>query len=161
MSATKSEIAKDLAKAIEFDQSTMFKKLYEAEYGSPGGEPYGVLIGDYEFANHPDDLEMLGSMSNVAAAAFCPFISAASPKLLGFDAWTDLAKPRNLEKIFESVEYVQWSSFRDTEDSRFVVLTLPRVLSRLPYGGSHQADRRVRLRGSRSGRERPVQAGPR
>ena len=136
LSATKGEIAKDLAKAIEFDQSTMFKKLYEAEYGSPGGEPYGTLIGDYEFANHPDDLEMLGSISNVAAAAFCPFISAASPKLLGFDSWTDLAKPRDLEKIFDSVEYVQWSSFRDTEDSRFVVLTLPRVLSRLPYGAA-------------------------
>jgi type VI secretion system protein ImpC len=136
MSATKAEIAKDLAKAIEFDQSTLFKKLYEAEYGSPGGEPYGVLIGDYEFANHPDDLEMLASISNVAAAAFCPFISAASPKLLGFDSWADLAKPRDLEKIFESVEYVQWSSFRDTEDSRFVVLSLPRVLSRLPYGAA-------------------------
>jgi type VI secretion system protein ImpC len=136
MSATKTEVAKDLAKAIEFDQSTMFKKLYEAEYGSPGGEPYGVLIGDYEFANHPDDLEMLGSMSNVAAAAFCPFVTAASPKLLGFDSWTELAKPRDLEKIFDSVEYVQWSSFRDTEDSRFVVLTLPRVLSRLPYGAA-------------------------
>ena len=136
MSATKAEVAKDLAKAIEFDQSTLFKKLYEAEYGSPGGEPYGVLIGDYEFANHPDDLEMLGSISNVAAAAFCPFITAASPKLLGFDSWTDLAKPRDLEKIFDSVEYVQWSSFRDTEDSRFVVLTLPRVLSRLPYGAA-------------------------
>ena len=136
MSATKPEVSKDLAKAIEFDQSTLFKKLYEYEYGSPGGEPYGALIGDYEFSNHPDDLEMLGSLSNVAAAAFCPFITAASPKLMGFDSWTDLAKPRDLEKIFDSVEYVQWSSFRDTEDSRFVVLTLPRVLSRLPYGAA-------------------------
>ncbi len=136
MSATKAEVAKDLAKAIEFDQSALFKKLYEAEYGSPGGEPYGALVGDYEFANHPDDLEMLGSLSNVAAAAFCPFISAASPKLMGFDSWTDLSKPRDLEKIFDSVEYVQWSSFRESEDSRFVVLTLPRVLSRLPYGAA-------------------------
>ena len=136
MSATKAEVAKDLAKSIEFDQSALFKKLYEAEYGSPGGEPYGALIGDYEFANHPDDLEMLGSLSNVAAAAFCPFITAASPKLLGFDSWTDLSRPRDLEKIFDSAEYIQWSSFRDTEDSRFVVLTLPRVLSRLPYGAA-------------------------
>jgi len=136
MSAKKAEVAKDLAKAIEFDQSTLFKKLYEAEYGSPGGDPYGALIGDYEFANHPDDLEMLGSLANVAAAAFCPFISAASPKLMGFDSWTDLSRPRDLEKIFDSVEYVQWSSFRDAEDSRFVVLTLPRVLSRLPYGAA-------------------------
>ena len=134
MSATKPEVAKDMAKAIEFDQSTMFKKLYEAEYGSPGGEPYGVLIGDFEFANHPDDLEMLGNLSNVAAAGFCPFITAASPHLLGFDAWTDLVKPRDLEKIFDSIEYVQWRSLRETEDSRLLVLTLPRVLSRLPYG---------------------------
>jgi type VI secretion system protein ImpC len=136
MSATKAEVAKDLAKAIEFDQSTLFKKLYEYEYGSPGGDPYGVLIGDYEFQNHPDDLEMLGNLANVAAAAFCPFITAASPKLMGFDSWTDLARPRDLEKIFDSVEYVQWASFRDSEDSRFVVLTLPRVLSRLPYGAA-------------------------
>ena len=136
MSATKSEVAKDLAKAIEFDQSSLFKKVYEAEYGSPGGEPYGTLIGDYEFENHPDDLEMLGNIANVAAAGFCPFITAASPRLMGFDSWTELAKPRDLEKIFESVEYVQWASFREAEDSRFVVLTLPRVLSRLPYGAA-------------------------
>ncbi len=136
MSATKAEVAKDLAKAIEFDQSSLFKKLYEFEYGSPGGEPYGVLIGDYEFENHPDDLDMLGHIANVAAAAFCPFVTAASPKLMGLESWTDLAKPRDLEKIFESVEYVQWKSIRDAEDSRFVVLTLPRVLSRLPYGAA-------------------------
>jgi type VI secretion system protein ImpC len=136
MSATKAEVAKDLAKAIEFDQSTLFKKLYESEYGSPGGEPYGVLVGDYEFENHPDDIEMLGNIAGVAAAAFCPFVTSASPRLLGFDSWTELARPRDLEKIFDSVEYVQWSSFRDAEDSRFVVLTLPRVLSRLPYGAA-------------------------
>jgi type VI secretion system protein ImpC len=134
MTATKAEVAKDLEKAAEFDQSVSFKKLYESEYGSPGGEPYGALIADYEFSNLPDDINMLGNLSNVAAAAFCPCITAAAPDLFGFDSWTDLSKPRDLEKIFDSIEFVQWRSFRETEDSRFVVLTLPRVLSRLPYG---------------------------
>jgi type VI secretion system protein ImpC len=100
----------------------------------PGGEPYGALVGDYEFSNHPDDIGMLSKMSNVAAAAFCPFLTAASPKLFGFESFTELSKPRDLEKIFLSEDYIKWRSFRDTEDSRFVVLTMPRVLSRLPYG---------------------------
>ncbi|MCC6416935.1 MAG: type VI secretion system contractile sheath large subunit [Gemmataceae bacterium] len=130
----KRELFKDLDKAVEFDQSQMFKKLYENEFGTPGGEPYGTLIGDYEFANHPDDIEMLSKISNVAAAAFCPFISAASPKLFGFDGWTELSKPRDLEKIFDTVEYAKWKSFRDSEDSRFTTLVMPRVLARLPYG---------------------------
>src|SRR5437762_4905989 len=84
---SKRDLFKDVDKAVEFDQSQIFKKLYENEFGSPGGEPYGALIGDYEFTNHPDDIELLGKMSNVAAAAFCPFISAASPALYGFDSW--------------------------------------------------------------------------
>jgi type VI secretion system protein ImpC len=134
MSATKSEVQKDLEKAVEFDQSNLFKKVYEAEYGSPGGEPYAALIGDYQFSYNPDDVEMLANLSNVAAAAFCPFISAASPKLFGFESWAELARPRDLEKIFESVDYIKWKSLRESEDSRFLVLTLPRVLARLPYG---------------------------
>ncbi|MEQ8788323.1 MAG: type VI secretion system contractile sheath large subunit [Pirellulaceae bacterium] len=132
--SSKRELFKDLDKAVEFDQSQLFKKLYENEFGSPGGEPYGCLIGDYEFSNHPEDIEMLSKISNVAAAAFCPFVSAADPKLMGFENWTDLTKPRDLEKIFDSAEYAKWNSFRETEDSRFVTLTLPRVLARLPYG---------------------------
>lgn len=132
----KRELFKDLDKAVEFDQSQTFKKLYENEFGSPGGEPYGALIGDYEFTNHPEDVEMLGKMSNVAAAAFAPFISAADPSLFGFEKWTDLSKPRDLEKIFESTEYAKWRSFRDSDDSRFVNLVMPRVLSRLPYGST-------------------------
>jgi type VI secretion system protein ImpC len=131
---SKRDLFKDVDKAVEFDQSQIFKKLYETEFGSPGGEPYGALIGDYEFTSHPEDIELLSKMSNVAAAAFCPFISAASPNLFGFDGWTDLSKPRDLEKIFETVEYAKWKSFRDSEDSRFVTLAMPRVLSRLPYG---------------------------
>jgi type VI secretion system protein ImpC len=130
----KRELFKDLDKAVEFDQSQIFKKLYENEFGTPGGEPYGALIGDYEFTNHPDDIELLSKMSNVAAAAFCPFISAASPQLMGLGEWSDLSKPRDLEKIFDTVEYTKWRSYRDSEDSRFVTLVMPRVLARLPYG---------------------------
>ena len=130
----KRELFKDLDKAVEFDQSQILKKLYENEFGSPGGEPYGALIGDYEFTNHPEDIDLLSNMASVAAASFCPFLSAADPKLMGFDSWTDLSKPRDLEKIFESVEYTRWRSYRESDDSRFVALTMPRVLARLPYG---------------------------
>jgi type VI secretion system protein ImpC len=134
LNQTKKELHKDLTKAVEFDQSQVFKKIYESEFGTPGGEPYGVLIGDYEFGNGTEDLEVLQGMSNVAAASFAPFISAASPKMFGLESFTDLSKPRDLEKIFESSEYIKWRSFRDSEDSRFVTLTMPRVLARVPYG---------------------------
>jgi len=135
LNVPKKELFKDVDKAVEFDQSQIFKKLYENEFGTPGGEPYGSLIGDYEFTNHPEDVELLSKMSNVAAAAFCPFIAAAAPKLFGFESdWNELSKPRDLEKIFETVEYTKWRSFRESEDARFVTLVMPRVLSRLPYG---------------------------
>lgn len=134
LNVRKRELMKDLAKAVEFDQSELFKKLYENEFGTPGGEPYGVLIGDYEFSNHPEDVQMLTGISGVAAAAFAPFLSAASPQLFGFGDFRELAKPRDLEKIFDSIEYTQWRGFRESEDSRFVTLTMPRVLARLPYG---------------------------
>ena len=130
----KRELQKDLEKAVEFDQSQTFKKIYSSEFGTPGGAPYGSLIGDYEFTNHPDDMNILKNVSSVAAAAFCPFISAAMPELMGLDSWEDLSKPRDLAKIFDTVEYTQWKSFRESEDSRFVVLTMPRALARLPYG---------------------------
>lgn len=132
--AKKREVFKDLDKAVEFDQSQVFKKMYENEFGSPGGEPYAALIGDFEFSNHPEDIEMLSKMSSVAAAAFCPFITAPSPDLFGFEEWSELAKVRDLEKVFDSVEYAKWNSFRESEDSRFVTFAMPRVLSRLPYG---------------------------
>lgn len=134
LNVSKRELFKDVDRATEFDQSQIFKKLYESEFGSPGGQPYGALIGDYEFTNHPEDVELLSKMSNVAAAAFCPFVTAASPALFGFNNWEELTKPRDLEKIFDTVEYTKWRSFRDSEDSRFVTLAMPRVLSRLPYG---------------------------
>ena len=94
----KKELHKDLSKAVEFDQSQTFKKIYESEFGTPGGEPYGTIVGDFEFTNHPEDVETLGLMSNVAAAGFCPFISASSPSLFGFDSWEELTKPRDLKK---------------------------------------------------------------
>ncbi|WP_137181653.1 type VI secretion system contractile sheath large subunit [Roseomonas sp. AR75] len=130
----KREMTRDLTKAVEFDQSQLFKKLYENEFGTPGGEPYGALIGDYEWTNHPDDVETLRLMSNVAAAGFSPFISAAGPGMFGFKDYTELSKPRDLAKIFEAPEYMKWRSFRDSEDSRFVSLVMPRVIARLPYG---------------------------
>ncbi len=134
LNISKKELARDLEKAVEFDQSQIFKKIYEAEFGSAGGEPYSALIGDYEFSSHPDDVSLLTNMSNIAAAGFCPFISASAPEMFGFESFTELSKPRDLGKIFESAEYIKWRSFRDSEDSRFVVLTMPRVLARLPYG---------------------------
>lgn len=135
----KKELHKDLSKAAEFDQSQIFKKIYETEFGTPGGEPYGALIGDYEFGSGAQDMEVLQGISNVAAAGFAPFISATSPKMFGLDNFGELSKPRDLEKIFESPEYIKWRSFRDSEDSRFVTLTMPRVLARLPYGSAGQA----------------------
>ncbi|MGO9108457.1 MAG: type VI secretion system contractile sheath large subunit [Thermoguttaceae bacterium] len=136
LNCSKRELFKDVDKAIEFDQSQIFKKLYENEFGSPGGEPYGALIGDYELTNHPEDIDLLNKMANVAAAAFCPFIAAAAPALFGFERFPELAKPRDLEKIFDTIEYTKWKSYRENPDSRFVVLTMPRVLSRLPYGAN-------------------------
>lgn len=134
LNLSKKELARDLEKAVEFDQSQTFKKMYEAEFGTAGGEPYTALIGDYEFSAHPDDINLLSNMSNIAAASFCPFIAASAPEMFGFESFTELSKPRDLQKIFQSAEYIKWRSFRDSEDSRFVVLTMPRVLARLPYG---------------------------
>ena len=136
MNISKKELGRDLEKAVEFDQSQIFKKIYEAEFGIAGGEPYAALIGDYEFSAHPDDLNLLTSMSNIGAAGFCPFIASAGAKMFGLESFTDLSKPRDLEKIFGSAEYTKWRSFRDSEDARFVTLTMPRVLARLPYGMS-------------------------
>jgi type VI secretion system protein ImpC len=134
LNVSKRDLFKDVDRAVEFDQSQIFKKLYENEFGTPGGEPYGALIGDYEFENHPEDIDLLTKMSNVAAASFCPFLAASAPEMFGFESFTELSKPRDLEKIFDTVEYTKWKSFRESEDSRFVVLAMPRVLARLPYG---------------------------
>lgn len=139
LNVSKRDLFKDLDRAVEFDQSQVFKKIYENEFGMPGGEPYGAMIGDYQFSNHPEDIDLLQKMSGVAAAAFAPFITAPSPELFGFDQWTELSKPRDLAKIFDSKEYIKWTSFRESEDSRFVTMCMPRVLARLPYGSATKA----------------------
>ncbi|MET4696837.1 type VI secretion system contractile sheath large subunit [Endozoicomonas lisbonensis] len=136
LNISKRELFKDLDKAVEFDQSQTFKKIYEEEFGIAGGEPYACMIGDFEFTNHPEDIDLLSNMSNVAAAGFCPFVAAAGPEMFGFDDYTELSKPRDLAKIFESQEYIKWRSFRDSEDARFVSLVMPKSLSRLPYGAN-------------------------
>jgi type VI secretion system protein ImpC len=134
LNTNKKDLLKDLERAVEFDQSGLFKQVYEEEFGTFGGSPYGALVGDYEFTNHPQDITLLEKLSNVAASAHAPFISAASPQLFGMDEFSELANVRDLEKIFDRVEYAKWRSFRDSEDSRYVGLTLPRTLMRLPYG---------------------------
>lgn len=136
LNVKKQELLKDMEKAAEFDQSSLFKKIYEEEYGQLGGQPYGALVSDFEFGRNPEDISLLKMVSNVAAAAHAPFVAGASPKMFGFERWTELANPRDLAKIFDSVEYAPWKSFRESEDSRYVALTLPRVLSRLPYGAN-------------------------
>lgn len=132
--ASKKELLKDLERAAEFDQSALFKKVYEEEYGTFGGQPFGAMIGDYEFTNHPQDMALLEKISGVAAAANAPFISAASPQLFGWDSYQELTEVRDLAKIFDRTEFAKWRSFRESEDSRYVGLTLPRTLARLPYG---------------------------
>ncbi len=132
--ATRKEVLTDLEKATEFDQSQLFKKVYEEEYGTFGGAPYSMLVGDYEFGRHPQDIALLEKLSNVAAAAHAPFIAAASPKLFDMGSFTELGVPRDLAKLMESTELIKWRSFRATEDSRYVTLTCPRILMRLPYG---------------------------
>lgn len=134
MNVNKAELLKDMERAAEFDQSALFKKIYEEEYGTFGGSPFGALIGDYEFSNHPQDMALLEKISNVAAAANAPFISAAAPQLFGWNTYSELAEVRDLAKIFERTEYAKWRSFRDSDDSRYVALCLPRTLMRLPYG---------------------------
>jgi type VI secretion system protein ImpC len=131
--ATKQELTRDFRSAIDFDQSTLFKKVYEEEFGTFGGSPFGALIGDYDITRQGEDMFFVEQMSHVAAAAHAPFISAASPELFGLDTFSELGKPRDLSKLFDTSEYAKWKSFRDAEDSRYVGLTLPRFLGREPY----------------------------
>ncbi|MBV8649232.1 type VI secretion system contractile sheath large subunit [Paludibacterium sp.] len=134
LNVSKKDLVKDFKSAAEFDQSALFKKIYEEEYGTFGGAPYAALVGDYEFTRHPEDFYLLDEMSHVAASAHAPFISAVSPGLFGLESFTDIGKPRDLAKIFDTVEYAKWKSFRESEDARYVGLVLPHVLGRLPYG---------------------------
>ena len=133
MNATKRELVKDFQSALEFDQSTIFKKVYEEEFGTFGGAPYGTLIGDFDITRQPEDMYFVEQMSHVAAAAHAPFITSASPELFGLESYGDLGKPRDLAKVFDTAEYAKWKAFRESEDSRYVGLTLPRFLGRLPF----------------------------
>lgn len=133
---SKKEVAKTLKKykGTSWDQSPLFKKMYEDEYGTPGGEPYGCLVGDYYFNQTAPDIAILKGMAQISAAAHCPFVSAADPSIMNMDSWQELSNPRDLTKIFSTPEYAAWRSFRESEDSRYIALTMPRVLSRMPYG---------------------------
>jgi len=134
LNVTKKELSKDLSSAVDFDQSQLFKKVYEEEFGHAGGQPYGTLVGDYYFGKGPEDVELLRNISSVAAAGFTPFISATNSDMFGMDDFTELSTPMDLKQKFDTAEYTGWKSFRKSEDSRFVTLTMPRVLARLPYG---------------------------
>src|SRR5579883_824274 len=134
LNVSKRELLKDLQRAPEFDQSALFKKVYEEEFGVFGGAPFASIIGDYEFGRGPEDMELLEKISQVASAAHAPFLSAASSELLNLSSYTQLGAPRDIGKIFDSTEYAKWKSFRQSDDSRYVALTLPHVLMRLPYG---------------------------
>jgi type VI secretion system ImpC/EvpB family protein len=140
MPATWKELARDQERALEFDQSQLFRKVYNEEFGTPGGEPYGLLLGDYElthrpFEDHPtDDLAALAGISGVAAASFAPFVTGIDPRFLELESFTELEIPLDLERTFTQLDYVKWRAFRDTEDARFTGLLLPRVLYRRPYG---------------------------
>src|SRR5277367_4033856 len=132
--ASKKELLRDIEKAPEFDQSALFKKIYEEEYGVFGGAPFAALVGDFDFGKHPEDMALLEGMSHIAAQAHAPFVSAAASDLFNLESYLQLAAPRDLAKIFDSTEYAKWKSFRQSEDSRYVALALPRTLGRLPYG---------------------------
>ncbi len=134
LNVSKKEILRDLQRAAEFDQSTMFKKVYEEEFGVFGGEPFGALIGDYEFSRHPEDIELLEKISQVSAGAHAPFLTAASAELMNLESFTQLGEPRDIGKIFDSTEFAKWKSFRASDDSKYVGLALPHILMRLPYG---------------------------
>jgi len=134
LNTSKKDLLRDLQRASEFDQSALFKKVYEEEYGIFGGAPFAALVGDYEFGRGPEDIELLEKVAQVASAAHAPFLSAAGPDMLNMESFTSLDAPRDMAKIFDSSEFAKWKSFRQSEDSRYVGLTLPHVLMRLPYG---------------------------
>ena len=133
LSVSRKELRKDFEDAVDFDQNTLFKKVYEEEFGTAGGHPYGLLLANYEFTNHPDDIDLLGQLSGIGAASFAPVIAAASPALLGLDDFSTLEQPTNLDEIFQHPRHRKWRSLREKPDSQFLGLTLPRILMRAPW----------------------------
>jgi len=136
LNVSKKDLLRDLQRAPEFDQSALFKKIYEEEYGVFGGTPFGAMVGDYYFDKSGQDMELLEKVSNVAAAAHAPFLTSAGPEMFNLESFTELDQPRDLAKVFDTTEYAKWKAFRGTEDSRYVALTGPRVLVREPYGSA-------------------------
>jgi type VI secretion system protein ImpC len=136
MNVSKKDLGKTLArfKGAAWDQSPIFKKVYEQEFGQLGGEPFGCLVGDYYFDHSPPDVELLGEMAQISAASHAPFMAAAAPSLFQMESWEELSNPRDLTKIFSTPEYASWRSLRDSDDSRYVGLAMPRFLARKPYG---------------------------
>jgi type VI secretion system protein ImpC len=134
LNVSKKELLRDLQRAPEFDQSALFKKVYEEEFGVFGGAPFAALVGDYEFGRGGEDIELLEKVAQVASAAHAPFLTAASPEMVNLDSFTNIDAPRDMAKIFDSSEYAKWKSFRQSEDSRYIGLCLPHILMRLPYG---------------------------
>jgi len=134
LNASKKEVLRDLQRAPEFDQSVLFKKVYEDEFGIFGGAPFSAMVADYEIGRNPEDMEFLERVAQVSAAAHAPFLTGASPELVNLESFTQIGDPRDIGKIFDSTEFAQWKSFRASDDSRYVGLCLPRVLMRLPYG---------------------------
>lgn len=136
MNISKNDLGKTLKKFkdTKFDQSPLFKKIYEEEYGQLGGSPYGCLVGDYHFDHSPTDVSLLKEMSKIAAASHAPFIAGAAPSVMQMDSWQDLTNPRDLTKIFSTPDYAPWKSLRESDDSKYLALAMPRFLARLPYG---------------------------
>jgi len=136
MNVSKKELSRNLKKfrGTAWDQSPIFKRIYDEEYGQFGGEPFGLLVGDYQFDHSPMDVQLLADMAQVAAAAHTPFLSAAAPSVMQMENWSELSNPRDLTKIFQTAEYAGWRSLRESEDSRYLGLCMPRFLARLPYG---------------------------
>jgi len=134
LNVPKRDLLRDLQRALDFDQSAFFKKVYEEEFGVFGGAPFGALVGDYEFGRSGEDIELLEKVAQVAAAAHAPFLSAAAPEMINLTEYGQLTGIRDVSKVFDSTEYARWKGFRATDDSRYVALTLPHVLMREPYG---------------------------
>jgi len=140
MNVSKNEIYRNLRlfPGARWDQSPLFKKIYEQEFGQLGGEPYGAMVCDYYFSHLPTDVQLMRDLSKVAAAAHAPLFAAADPNMMGMDAWTELMNPRDLSKLFDTPDYAAWKGLRDSDDSRYIGLCMPRVLARLPYGAKSE-----------------------
>lgn len=154
LNVSKKELIKDFENAVDFDQNTLFKKVYEEEFGTAGGRPYGLLVANYEFTNHPEDIDLLAKLSGIGAAAFAPVITSATPALLGLDDFSTLEQPASLEQIFQQPKHRKWRSLREKPDSQFLGLTLPRILLRSPYLNDGSSQHGFRFEENVEGKDR-------